>query len=147
MLTLSKIDTAVCTQTNCLISCRVPRYSAIDLQSAYYKVRLKPEVVPTSAFITPHGLYEFRGLCFGLANAPCTSQSTSRATCSETSLESSCLNTLMTSLSARVKKSPMSTWRLSCSCFGSMSCMLIKGYFMQPELHFLGRVVSATGHL
>ena len=40
-------------------------FSSIDLQSAYYQVRLKPEDVPKTAFTTPMGLYEFRVLCFG----------------------------------------------------------------------------------
>ena len=45
-------------------------FSSIDLQSAYYQVRLKPEDVPKTAFTTPLGLFEFRVLCFGLTNAP-----------------------------------------------------------------------------
>ncbi len=49
-------------------------FSSIDLQSAYYQVRLKPEDVPKTAFTTPMGLYEFRVLCFGLTNAPGTFQ-------------------------------------------------------------------------
>ena len=39
-------------------------FSSIDLQSAYYQVRLKPDDVPKTAFTTPTGLYEFRVLCF-----------------------------------------------------------------------------------
>ena len=31
--------------------------SSIDLQSAYYQVRLKPDDVPKTAFTTPMGLY------------------------------------------------------------------------------------------
>ena len=49
-------------------------FSSIDLQSAYYQVRLKPEDVPKTAFTTPLGLYEFKVLCFGLTNAPGTFQ-------------------------------------------------------------------------
>ena len=45
-------------------------FSSIDLQSAYYQVRLKPEAVPKTAFTTSMGLFEFRVLCFGLTNAP-----------------------------------------------------------------------------
>ena len=49
-------------------------FSSIDLQSAYYQVRLKPEDVPKTAFTTPMGLFEFKVLCFGLTNAPGTFQ-------------------------------------------------------------------------
>ena len=44
-------------------------FSSIDLQSACYQVRLKPEDIVKTAFTTPHGLFEFRVLCFGLTNA------------------------------------------------------------------------------
>ena len=49
-------------------------FSSIDLQSAYYQVRLKPEDVPKTAFTTPLGVFELRVLCFGLTNAPGTFQ-------------------------------------------------------------------------
>ena len=49
-------------------------FSSIDLQSAYYQVRLKPEDVPEIAFTTPQGLSEFKVLCLGLTNAPGTFQ-------------------------------------------------------------------------
>ena len=49
-------------------------FSSMDLQSAYYQVRLKPEDVPKTAFTTPRGLYEYTVLCFGLTNAPGTFQ-------------------------------------------------------------------------
>ncbi len=49
-------------------------FSSIDLQSAYYQVRLKPEDVPKTAFTTPQGLFEFKVLCFGLTSAPGTFQ-------------------------------------------------------------------------
>ncbi|KAL0042438.1 hypothetical protein WJX77_012430 [Trebouxia sp. C0004] len=39
-------------------------FSSMDLQSAYYQVKLKPEDVPKTAFTTPRGLYEYTVLCF-----------------------------------------------------------------------------------
>ena len=49
-------------------------FSSLDLQSAYYQVRLKPEDVPKTTFTTPRGLFEYTVLCFGLTNAPGTFQ-------------------------------------------------------------------------
>ena len=46
----------------------------MDLQSAYYQVRLKPEDVPKTTFTTQRGLYEYTMLCFGLTNARSTFQ-------------------------------------------------------------------------
>ena len=48
--------------------------SALDLQQAYHQVRLKPEDIPKTAFITHKGQYEYRVLSYGLANAPATFQ-------------------------------------------------------------------------
>ena len=45
-------------------------FSAIDLMQGYYQIRIKPKDCGKTAFRTPQGLYEFKALPFGLANAP-----------------------------------------------------------------------------
>ena len=49
-------------------------FSSIDLRQAYYQIRLKEEDVPKTAFTTHFGLFEYRVMPFGLANAPATFQ-------------------------------------------------------------------------
>ena len=49
-------------------------FSSIDLRQTYYQIRLKEEDVPKTAFTTHFGLFEYRVMPFGLANAPATFQ-------------------------------------------------------------------------
>jgi len=50
-------------------------FSSLDLQSGYWQIALKPEDMKKTAFNTHFGHFEYKVMCFGLANAPATFQS------------------------------------------------------------------------
>ena len=49
-------------------------FSTLDITSAYNQIPVREEDIPKTAFVTRHGLFEYRTMAFGLTNAPATFQ-------------------------------------------------------------------------
>ena len=49
-------------------------FSTLDMTSSYNQVPIREEDIPKTAFVTKHGLFEYKTMPFGLCNAPSTFQ-------------------------------------------------------------------------
>ena len=122
-------------------------FSSIDLQSAYYQVRLKPDAVPKTAFTTPLGLYEFRVLRFGLTNAPGTFQNIMNDVLKDVigKFIIVYLDDIVVHSKDQAEHYKHLQIVLQLLHEHELYANLAKCKFVQPELLFLGHIVGAQG--
>ncbi len=118
-------------------------FSSMDLQSAYYQVRLKPEDVPKTLFTTPRGLYEYTVLCFGLTNAPSTFQAVMNDVLKE--VIGKFVLVYLDDIVIYSKNAEEHVEHIRIVLEVLRKLKLSKCSFMQSELKFLGHTVGAQG--
>ena len=122
-------------------------FSTLDLASGYWQVEVHPEDRPKTAFVVPHGLYEFETMPFGLVNAPATFQRLMHSVLRDV-VPDSCLiylddiivhaptvevhNEHLREVLSRLKDAGLTLRAEKCK-------------FMQSEVKFLGHILSGEG--
>ena len=126
---------------------RASYFTALDLQQAYHQVRLDPDDVPKTAFLTHKGQYEYRVLPFGLTNAPATFQALMNRVLAP--LLGKCCLVYMDDILvfSKTPQEHVQHLREVLTVFRQQQlyCRLWKCRFAMQEVPFLGRVISHEG--
>jgi hypothetical protein len=122
-------------------------FTKIDLRAGYHQIRLKLEDEHKTAFKTHQELYEFRVMPFGLTNAPATFQSAMNAIFAP--MIRKCVLVFMDdiliyspSLAEHVQHLTKVFQLLQAN---QLSVKKSKCTFAQPQLEYLGHIISAQG--
>lgn len=124
--------------------------SSLDLHSGYHQIRIAEEDRPKSAFRTPQGLYEFKVLSFGLANAPSTFQACMQRCFAGLVGRAGSgvliyLDDILVYSRTAEEHEEILTEVLRRLRHHQLYAKLIKCEFNQPELRFLGHLVGRAG--
>ena len=122
-------------------------FSSLDLQQAYYQIKLLPDDIPKTAFITHKGLFEYRVLAMGLSNAPATFQALMNRVLGKY-LGKFCLVYMDDILVySQTPVEHVQHLRIILQCFREheLYCKLSKSCFAMKEVPFLGVVVGEEG--
>ena len=122
-------------------------FSAIDLMQGYYQIRIKPEDCEKTAFRTPQGLYEFKVLPFGLANAPAVFQTLMNKIFSQQIGKSVLVYLDDILIYSKTPKYHLKHLRevFEILKIQKFFCRLHKCHFNDTEVKYLGHLISADG--
>ena len=122
-------------------------FSTLDLASGYWQVEVKKEDRPKTAFSVPCGLYEFQTMPFGLVNAPATFQRVMQKALQDL-VPDVCLVYLDDVIVlGKTIEEHLSNLEKVLNRIREVGLTLKpnKCYFLRPEVHYLGHIVSAEG--
>nr|XP_055035571.1 uncharacterized protein LOC129423357 [Misgurnus anguillicaudatus] len=122
-------------------------FSTLDLASGYNQVPVAETDRFKTAFCTPFGLFEFNRMPFGLCNAPSTFQRLMERIFGDQSFQSLLLYlddviVFSATVEQHLQRLELVLERLRQQ---NLKIKLSKCHFFQPEVRYLGHVVSSTG--
>jgi len=122
-------------------------FSTLDLASGYNQVPVADKDRAKTAFCTAFGLFEFNRMPFGLCNAPSTFQRLMERIFGDQSFQSLLLYlddviVFSTTIEQHLQRLELVLDRLRQQ---NLKIKLSKCCFFQPEVRYLGHVVSSTG--
>ena len=122
-------------------------FSTLDLASGYNQVPVAEKDKAKTAFCTPFGLFEFNRMPFGLCNAPGTFQRLMERIFGDQSFQSLLLYLddiviFSSSFDQHLQRLDLVLSRLK---EHNLKLKLQKCHFFQPEVKYLGHVISASG--
>ena len=122
-------------------------FSSLDLMSGYHQLRIDPEDVPKTAFRSPMGLYQYKVLPFGLANAPAIFQSAMNRVFSDYMFKFVVVYLDDILVFSRNQEEHQEHLRLICARLREHQLYLKKSKceLYKKEVTFLGHVVSEEG--
>ncbi len=122
-------------------------FSTMDITSAYNQIPVRSEDIPETAFVSKHGLFEYRTMAFGLTNAPATFQRLMEVALAGLQW-TTCLiyldDVIVFGRSFNEHKRHLSEV-LTCIQRAGLKLKPSKCYLFRPQVTFLGHVVSGEG--
>ena len=122
-------------------------FSTLDLASGYNQVSVAEKDRAKTAFFTPFGLFEFQRMSFGLCNAPGTFQRLIERIFGDQRFNSLLLYlddvvVFSSTFQQHLERLELVLDRLTSH---GLQLKLSKCHFFQPEVKFLGHIISASG--
>jgi hypothetical protein len=122
-------------------------YSSLDLQQGYNQIRIAPEDVPKTGFITPVGSYQFKVLSFGLTNSPAIFQKAMNDVFGQYigKFVAIYLDDILVYSKTEAEHVDHLQKVLQLLSDNKLYAKMSKCEFFKPQLQFLGHVVSQDG--